>query len=80
MIVQQRINISKDEDLDVVYINFLNAPYDSADFDTEEIEDGVYRLFDSNNSHITYRYTILDFSYNDKNHLENITGINLKKI
>ena len=37
MIVQQRINISKDEDLDVVYINFLNAPYDSADFDTEEI-------------------------------------------
>lgn len=79
MIVNSEIKIDKDDELDAVYINFINTcigPQD--DVETEEIENGVFRTFNENKTNITYRYVILDFSYIDKNHLSEITGINLK--
>ncbi|MEB6122794.1 hypothetical protein [Mammaliicoccus sciuri] len=81
MLAEKNIKINKDLDLDAVYVNYLDAPYyDSDSIDTEEIEDGIYRVYNEEKPYITYRYTILDFSYNNKRHLENITGIDFSNI
>ncbi|MGW7996687.1 hypothetical protein ACWEYQ_01850 [Staphylococcus xylosus] len=81
MLAEKNFRIDKDSELDEVYVNFMNAPFDNnLELDTEEIEDGIYRVYDENKPFITYRYTILDFSYNNREHLEKLTGISLKDV
>lgn len=81
MIVDPKVKIDIDTELDAAYINFINAPIDARDqIDTEELEDGIFRTYNENKSYITYRYAILDFSYNDKEHLSKLTGIDLTKV
>nr|WP_263313797.1 hypothetical protein [Mammaliicoccus sp. Marseille-Q6498] len=81
MIAEQIVKINSDSDLDAVYINFLNAPFNTDDeLETEEIEEGIFRIYNQKKPFVTYRYTILDYSYNDRKHLENLIGINLSLI
>lgn len=78
MIAEAKIKVNYDKKLDALYINFLNVSSDKyTDFDTEEIEDDIYRVFDSNREEKTYRYTILDFSYRNKKDLSELTGVDL---
>lgn len=67
MIAGNIVNITKDDNLDTVYI-ISSTPLivENIDLDTEEIEDGIYRVYDENKLFTTYRFTILDFSYNNK--------------
>lgn len=78
MIAEAKIKVNYDKELDALYINFLNVSSNKyTDFDTEEIEDDIYRVFDSNREEKTYRYTILDFSYRNKKDLSELTGVDL---
>ncbi|ARQ04412.1 hypothetical protein CA207_11610 [Macrococcoides caseolyticum] len=80
MIAEAKIKVNYDKKLDALYINFLNVSSDKyTDFDTEEIEDDIYRVFDSNREEKTYRYTILDFSYRNKKDLSELTGVDLDR-
>lgn len=80
MIAEAKIKVNYDKELDALYINFLNVSSDKyTDFDTEEIEDDIYRVFDSNREEKTYRYTILDFSYRNKKDLSELTGVDLDR-
>lgn len=78
MIAEGKVKVNYDKQLDALYINFLNVSSDKyTDYDTEEIEDDIYRVFDSNREEKTYRYTILDFSYRDRKNMSKLTGVNL---
>lgn len=81
MIAEKRIKIDIDKQLDAMYINLIDAHYDSnTDITTEEISLGVYRVYDENRPYATFRYVILDLSYQDMSKISEMVNIqNLKE-
>lgn len=80
MIAEKRIKIDIDRNLDAMYINFLDASYNShSDLSSEEISTAVYRVFDDNRPYITYRYVIMDMSFQDFKKLSQLLDIPILK-
>lgn len=78
MIAERTIKINYNKDSDTLYINFerpLSSTHDEVD--TEEIILGVYRVYNEIIPSVTYRYVILDYSYQNKEELESLIGIKL---
>lgn len=81
MIAERRIKIDVDKQLDAMYINFLDVLSDSdSDVTSEELSLGVYRVYDDTRPYITFRYVILDLSYQDLTQISKMISVpNLKR-
>lgn len=80
MIAERRIKIDIDKRLDAMYINFLDASFNShSDINSEEVSTSVFRVFDDNRPYITYRYVIMDMSYQDFYKLSQLLDIPILK-
>ncbi|MEB7676939.1 DUF2283 domain-containing protein [Staphylococcus saprophyticus] len=78
MIAEEMVKINYDKDSDALYINFERPLSNSKhEVDTEELTLGIYRVFNENVPSVTYRYVVLDYSYQNKNQLESLIGLKL---
>lgn len=81
MIAEKMVTVNYNKDSDALYVNFeqpLSNPKDEVD--TEEISLGVFRVYNENIPSVTYRYVILDYSFQDHQKLKRLVGIDLPDV
>lgn len=78
MIAEDLVKVSYENQSDVLYVNYERPlSYPNDEVDTQELGPGIYRVYNESIPSVTYRYVILDYSYQNKTKLESLIGIAL---